>query len=279
MSLIQVYFGMKLKKDSIFTILRTPDHIMPDENPLENRLGKLLKKIMVERGITGRDIANNINLSEGGISRILSGETRPRVKTLNKIARHVARHSSEEQAIIHAYHGADIVIPEVGAPISLDRLQKYSERLSEEAWAAKNKVIRVMEQRAAQADFRSAIETVIKDCGVHYQKDVAENGAATDFLIELPNGERWAIESRADIHRNLAQNFGFAFLVLERLDPNRVLMVTPFTANVSRPKDMPTEIELSDLNNFSILLHEAGAGKTAKTSKAQRNDKNDANPG
>ena len=104
----------------------------------------------------------------------------------------------------------------------------------------------------------------VRDQALAELRDFRENGAATDFLIELPNGERWAIESRADIHRNLAQNFGFAFLVLERLDPNRVLMVTPFTANVSRPKDMPTEIELSDLNNFSILLHETGAGKTVK---------------
>ena len=136
-----------------------------------------------------------------------------------------------------------------------------------------------MEQRAQQADFRSVIEAELKNLGYSYKKDFAENGAATDFLVELPDGERWGIESRADIHRNLAQNFAFAFLVLERLDVNHVYMITPYQANISRPKDMPDEISVIDFPRFATFLHEKGAGKALKSSKAQENDQNDTNAG
>ena len=244
---------MKLKNQSIFTAMRTPDYIMPEEDS-SNRLGKFLKKLLKERNMSARQLAEAVAITESAMSRIINGGNKPRPKTLAKIARHLARHYGEEQAIINAFHGADIYIPEDGPPVVRADIRSYCERLSEEAWAAKEQVVKVMEHRAAHANFRGVIEKTLQNAGIAYKKDFAQNGAATDFLVELPDGQRWGIESRAEIHRNLAQNFGFAFLVLERLDVQRVMIVTPYSANITHPKDMPSEISVLDFIELGAEL-------------------------
>lgn len=223
-----------------------------NSNTPQNRLTIILRKLMSEQDITGRDLAQRIDATEATISRILSGQVHPRLKTIEKIAKVLGKHHNEVQDVIDAYHavGSDAPAP----PRIHDNVRSYIERLSEEAWLAKDQVVKVMEHRATQSNFRSLIELTLRELGLSYVKDYAENGAATDFLIELADGKTIAIESRAEIHRNLAQTYGFAFLVLERLSPSKVLIVTPFTANVSCPKGMPSEIELLEHHALKAYL-------------------------
>lgn len=221
-------------------------------NQPTNPFTQILRKVMREQNITGRDLSEKVKITEGSISRILSAQTYPRFKTVQKIAKAIGRHHNEVQDIIDAYHAAGSDTP--FTPKINDSLRKYVERLSDEAWLAKDQVVKVMEHRATQSDFRSLIELTLRELGLNYVKDYAENGAATDFLIELTDEKTIAIESRAEIHRNLAQTYGFAFLVLERLSPSKVLIVTPFTANVSCPKGMPSEIELHEHHALKAYL-------------------------
>ena len=250
---MQVFSGMKHKNSTIFSQITSPDHIMPDQEPHSNRFGKLLKKTLHERSMSARDLARETGHSEAGISRILSGETKPRPGTLQKIIKAVARHPREEESLLHAFHGARVIVQEEGPAIPLET---YAERLSMKAWEAKDRVIKIMEHRAEQSDFRAVLERVIKKLTLCYKKDFAANGAATDFVVEFKDGTKWGIESRFEIHRNLEATFGFAYLVLDRLDVDEVLVVTPFNANINCPQDMPSAISLCEMADFSARLAE-----------------------
>jgi transcriptional regulator with XRE-family HTH domain len=232
---------MNLKNTQIFSFMHSKDHVLPLKPQLYTKdLGKLLKSLMKEQSITGQQLADRVGLNPASVSKILSGHSNPRVKTLNRLAKALARNPMEEQEIVQAYHGARAP---AGTELSpFDRAAYYSHKISEEAWAAKAQVVKVMEHRAHQANFRMVIESALIDLKIDYQKDYAHNGAATDFLLTFPDGFTIAIESRAEIHRNLAQTFGFAYLVLERMDPDQVLIVTPYPANITRPEDMPEPI-------------------------------------
>lgn len=230
-----------------------------EERP-EKRLGILLKMLMRERSVTGQELADQIGVSAPSISKILSGITRPRLGTFKKIVD--ALNCTEEQKLnlMDAYHGSE----NPANPLARDLFKRqnyYSVQLAENAWEAKEQVVKVMELRAGQVNFRMAIKEELNALGLSYTADYAKNGAATDFLVEIPGGETVAIESRLEIHRNLAQSYGFAYLVLERMNPQQVLIVTPYAANVVRPFDMPDSIQIVSLADLREHLDALLAAK------------------
>lgn len=244
---------MKPKNTTIFHFMTLPDHLFP-ENIQENdlQLGLRLKELLSERRLTGQWLAEQVGVSAPSISKILSGRSRPRMGTFNKIAHAIARSPAEEQELIEAYHGL------IQGLSPMDRKESYHRQISEDAWAAKQQIVKVMENRAYQADFRASVESVLQSLKVEYKRDYAENGVATDFLVSVED-ETIAIECRPQIHRQLAQTFGFAYLVSERLGPAKVFIVTAFDANITRPEDMPESISMLSLPDLKEALCAVGA--------------------
>lgn len=239
---------MELKNLSIFSFMTSPDHLLPEEiQENDLKLGLRLKDLLNERRLTGQWLAEQVGVSPPSISKILAGKSRPRINTFNRIAHALARSPAEERDLISAYHGLD-------APPPVEtRIERYYQQLSDDAWAAKQQIVKVMENRAYQADFRRVVEEALISLGLEYQKDFAENGAATDFMVSFDD-KKVAIECRPQIHRHLAQTFGFSYLVSERLNPDKVLIVTAFAAKVTRPADMPRNILILPFQDLKPTL-------------------------
>lgn len=75
-----------------------------------------IKHIMKERGVTSKELASKIGLTEMGISKILTEKSTPNGKTIMKIAEVLGVTCGE---LFDDYKEAELVCPHCGRPIHI----------------------------------------------------------------------------------------------------------------------------------------------------------------
>ena len=172
---------------------------------------------MERRELTGSQLAEDIGLSAASVSRIVTGQSRPRQVTLSRLMKRLCASKEEQQMLIAAYESKNAE----GLPLA----PLVSEAAN--AQAEVERVRRFMEVKAQSIAFKRSVARELDKAGITYRQDVTEKLIVTDFLLEL--GERRiALECKFNLHRDMEKSLISARLIREQFGCDRVFIVVPF---------------------------------------------------
>ena len=177
---------------------------------------------MESKKVSGLKLAEDIGISPTSVSRILTGQSRPRQVTLSRIMKALCQDRSEEQALLRAYSGLD-TLPEEQA-INDER----------NAQAEEERVKRFLEVKTQSILFKRSVARELDKAGVAYVQDYCKGPVSTDFLIER-DGRRIALECRFNVQRDFDRAVLTAKLLQEELVCDSVITVTPFDVSDTIP--------------------------------------------
>jgi len=180
-------------------------------------LCEVIRELMERRELTGSQLAEDIGLSAASVSRIVTGQSRPRQVTLSRLMKRLCTSKDEEQMLIAAYESKDAE----GLPLA----PLVSEAAN--AQAEEERVRRFMEVKAQSIAFKRSVARELDKAGIPYRQDVTENLVVTDFLVEVGN-KRVALECKFNLHRDMAKSLISARLIREQFGCEDVLIVVPF---------------------------------------------------
>lgn len=202
------------------------------------RFGDALRLLMESKGVTGVQLSAETGLTTTSISRILNGQTRPRQVTLTRLMKHLCETKTEEQSLLRAYSGLDM-LPEESV--------LEDERNAQEERA---RALSYLEMKSQSIAFKRSVARELDKVGLSYKQDYAEGAFVTDFLIEH-DGNPMALECKFNVHRDLEKTATIANLLMENLQINSVLIVVPYGMDsVTRESSGLTIVELSELAEF-----------------------------
>lgn len=172
---------------------------------------------MERRELTGSQLAEDIGLSAASVSRIVTGQSRPRQVTLSRLMKRLCTSKEEEQALIAAYESKNAE--------NLPLTPLLSEAAN--AQAEEERVRRFMEIKAQSIAFKRSVARELDKAGIPYRQDVTEKLVLTDFLLELAE-QRIALECKFNLHRDMEKSVISARLIREQFGCAQVMIVVPF---------------------------------------------------
>ncbi|MCH6255591.1 helix-turn-helix domain-containing protein [Puniceicoccaceae bacterium K14] len=172
---------------------------------------------MERRRLTGNQLAEDVGISATSISKIVTGQSRPRQVTLSRLMRRLCESREEEQLIIVAYETKETEELPV-APIFGDAAN---------AEAQEERARRFMEVKAQSIAFKRSVARELDKAEIAYRQDCAEELIITDFLIEQ-SGKRIALECKFNLHRDIEKTVISARLILEKFCCDFVYIIVPF---------------------------------------------------
>lgn len=172
---------------------------------------------MERRELTGSQLAEDIGLSAASVSRIVTGQSRPRQVTLSRLMKRLCTSKEEEQMLISAYESKDAE--------NLPLTPLLSEAAN--AQAEEERVRRFMEVKAQSIAFKRSVARELDKAGIQYRQDATEKLVVTDFLLELGE-QRIALECKFNLHRDMEKSVISARLIREQFGCNLVYIVVPF---------------------------------------------------
>lgn len=180
-------------------------------------LCEVIRELMERRGLTGNQLAEDVGLSAAAISRIVTGQSRPRQVTLSRLMKRLCISRQEEQMLIAAYESKDTE----NLPLS----SVLSEAAN--AQAEEDRVRRFMEVKSQSIAFKRSVARELNKAGISYREDAIEKLVVTDFLLEQGD-QRIALECKYNLHRDLEKSVISARLIREQFHCNLVYIVVPF---------------------------------------------------
>lgn len=172
---------------------------------------------MERRELTGVQLAEDIGISPTSVSKIVTGQSRPRQVTLSRLMKRLCASREEEQMLIAAYESKDAEnLP--AAPV-----------LGEQANAEveEERVRCFMEVKAQSIAFKRSVARELDKASIQYRQDVTENLVVTDFLLEL-GLRRIALECKYNLHRDIEKSIISARLIRKQFNCDQVYIVVPF---------------------------------------------------
>lgn len=199
---------------------------------------------MGARGVTGASLAEAIGISTTSVSKILKGHSKPRQTTLTRIMQTLCKTKEEEDTIRKAYYGLEHTIPEESMLETQENAQVEHERVE-----------RYMEARTQAMAFKNAVARELENAQLEYVRDHCSGIYSTDFLIEH-KGQRIALETRFNVHRDFERSLAMAKLIKANLDCSKVFIAVPYVdgspltgplnelegPRILQPKDIAAEI-------------------------------------
>lgn len=217
------------------------------------RLSSVIRDLMELREVTGSQLAEDIGISPTSISKIVTGQSRPRQVTLSRLIKRLCISKEEEQLVIAAYDAKEVEgLP--AAPVLGDAANVEAEE---------ERVRRFMEIKCQSIAFKRSVARELDKAGIAYRQDYAEKLIVTDFLVEL-NGKRIALECKFNLHRDIEKTVISARLIREQFGCDMVLVIVPFD-DVSITEKLSSEsyigiLPLQDLAEEINLKSGSSAG-------------------
>jgi len=187
-----------------------------------NPFGDAVRQLMEAKKVSGLKLAESIGITPTSVSRILTGQSRPRQVTLTRIMQQLCQTQDEEQLLIRAYPGLESLPQEA---VSDDK------RNAEEEEA---RVMRFLEVKTQSILFKRSVAKELDRSGINYTMDFCQGAISTDFLIER-GGKRIALECRFNVHRDLERALLTAKVLKRELMCDQVITVTPFDISETLP--------------------------------------------
>jgi len=180
---------------------------------------------MERRELTGSQLAEDIGLSAASVSRIVTGQSRPRQVTLSRLMKRLCTSKDEEQMLISAYESKDAENLPL-TPIATEAAN---------AQAEEERVRRFMEIKAQSIAFKRSVARELDKAGIVCRQDVTENLVVTDFLIEV-GSKRIALECKFNLHRDMEKSLISARLIQGQFKCEEVLIIVPFHEEAAEGK-------------------------------------------
>lgn len=185
--------------------------------------GKVIRILMNRRGLTGRQLSEQIGISPTSVSKILTDQSKPRQITLTRLIKTLCTNAEEEQMVIRGFTGAESLEEEPSRPLPND------EQLERE------RAERFLEVKAQSIAFKKSVARELDKIGVKYTQDYCECIYVTDFLIEK-DGKRIALECKFNVQREFEKAVMIASLIRENLQCEEVIIVIPYESELSKTK-------------------------------------------
>lgn len=187
-----------------------------------NKLGDVIRLLMERREIAGNKLAKDIGISPTSISKILTGQSKPRQITLTRLIKRLCTNAEEEQMIVRAFTGLFDAMPDEPEkpprPVPQDELER---------------VTRYLEVKSMSVAFKNDVETVIKASHLEYKKDFRNDPFICDFMLE--SGERQiAVDCKYNVNRDWDRTYATVKLLLENLPCDKVVIVIPYENELVR---------------------------------------------
>ncbi|MBC2601010.1 helix-turn-helix domain-containing protein [Puniceicoccus vermicola] len=209
-----------------------------------SNFSEVVREFVQRRGLTGSQLAEDIGLSAVAVSRIVTGQSKPRQVTLSRLMKRLCTSKEEEQMLIAAYESKGVEDLPL-API-------VSEAAN--AQAEEERVRRFMEVKAQSIAFKRSVARELDKLGIPYRQEVIEKLVVTDFLLEL--GERRiALECKYNLHRDLEKSVISARLIREQFHCDQVYIVVPFYDEEGDSLDCEEEIRILPLQDLAEAIN------------------------
>ena len=213
---------------------------MTAATPPNDKLGPVMKRLLKARSMKAYELGEQIGLSPTSISKIMNGISRPRQNTFTRMCQALCASKHDEYQLVQAFTGAETLEEEQEAAHHRPQSEPEQEIL-------RLRAEQFLERKTQSIQFKRSVARELDKAGIAYQQDYCQGPYSTDFLIEH-NGQRIALECKANVGRDLEKTIAMTELLKEGLRCVRVLIVVPYH-DEGAPKDF---VCVSDI--VSILL-------------------------
>lgn len=193
---------------------------------------------MERRELTGSQLAEDIGLSAASVSRIVTGQSRPRQVTLSRLMKRLCTSKEEEQMLIAAYESKDAE----GLPLA----PLVSEAAN--AQAEEERVERFLEVKTQSILFKRSVARQLELAKHIYSADFCRGSASTDFLVNI-GSRKIALECKSNVHRDISKTVTTAKILRAKLGCSEVICVVPFGREEIEEESAEIRfVNLSELN-------------------------------
>jgi transcriptional regulator with XRE-family HTH domain len=206
------------------------------------KIGDVIRRLMEARKISGLQLASDIGITPTSISRILTGQSRPRQVTMSRLMKRLCETREEEQTVLRAYSSISEIMPEEP---SLDSIENAQSEIA--------RCLRFLEIKTQSICFKNAVGKELAKANFAPKPDYCEGMISTDFLIE-DTGKRIALECKFNIHRDLDKTLTTAEIIRDRLRCDHVLIVTPFVDDSMATRKMPDHVLFAEIASIAATL-------------------------
>lgn len=177
--------------------------------------GNTVKLLLMDRGITAKEFAGRINLSETSLSKIVQGVSKPRQANLTRIIEELCETPEEQQQLIAAY-----------ARIQ-DTLSDEATQLDQAAYdrVEEDRVRRYLQAKSQSIAFRESVSAALAETGVQFQGPHQNEDLICDFFV--PGSPSIAIECKSNPTRDWDRTITSARLFRQELPCDQVFVVVP----------------------------------------------------
>ena len=184
--------------------------------------GEVVRVLMARRGTNGKQLAADIGISPTSVSKIVTGQSKPRQITLTRLMKRLCTNPDEEQMVIRAFTGLLDVVP--------DEPEKSERPIPEDEL---ERVIRYLELKSMSVAFRKDVEALIQESKLNYQTDFRVDSFICDFLVQL-RGRKVAIDCKYNVNRDWDRTYATVKLFREHLPCDEVVIAIPHENDLSR---------------------------------------------
>jgi transcriptional regulator with XRE-family HTH domain len=213
--------------------------------------GNTIKLLLMDRGMTAKELASRINLSETSMSLIVKGVTKPRQANLTRIIEELCESPEEQQQLISAYARVqDAVSDEEGQvdQVVYDR-------------AEENRVHQYLQAKSQSIAFRESVAAALTAAGITFQGPHQNQDIICDFFI--PGSPSIAIECKSNPTRDWDRTATTVKLVTRNLEIDTALVLIPDTIKLPLADEERVHksgghvVKLSDLERKINLLRKS----------------------
>lgn len=187
-------------------------------------LGNTIKFQLAKRGMTAKELAERINLSETSLSKIVNGITKPRQANFTRIIKELCESPEEVQQLLSAYDQIEGALDEENPQFDSERFLQIEEE----------RVRRYLQAKSQSIAFRESVAATLTEAGIDYQGPHQNEDIICDFFI--PGTPSTAIECKANPYRDWDRTLTSANLFRSELPCERVIVIVPDL------KEIPAEI-------------------------------------
>lgn len=193
---------------------------MPATDTPNNVLGDTIKSLLKVHRMKAYELGEEIGLSPTSVSKIMNGVTRPRQNTFTRMCQALCKTKAEERRLVAAFAGTELLDEEPDD--ASDASNKEILRLRAEQF---------MERKTQSIAFKRTVARELEKSGITFKVDHCEGIYSTDFLVEI-DGERIALECKANIERDIAKTIAVSEILMENLKC-QVFVVAPYIHDIT----------------------------------------------
>lgn len=184
--------------------------------------GDAIRLLMQRRELTGNQLAADIGISATSVSKIVTGQSKPRQITLTRLIQRLCTNAEEEQMVIRAFTGLLDAVPDEPEkperPLPNDEIER---------------VTRYLELKSMSVAFKKDVEAVLRESNLEYQTDFRVDPFICDFMVHL-RGRKIALDCKYNVNRDWDRTYATVKLLRENLPCDQVIVAIPYENELAR---------------------------------------------